>query len=263
MHKRYSFLGMTLLAALFIGCATDETSGPKKALERADERLFGAIEFENQRHVSVKNDSGGIYIYGYPNQDVIETLLYRTVAAEDEVTAKNHLGDVELKFDKTDEQVSIYTAVTAPPGRLRYTTWYSLDVPNKMVLTIDKIWDDVTVFDMDTALTVIDAWRNVSIVRHNGSAQVNAVRGDIYLEIAIPEGGICAGQTNEGDIVARIPRDTSAKIKLLSHQGNVVVKNLTLKNEVGGTGALEAVLGLGAGEILLETGRGSIELSGF
>ncbi|MBN1482426.1 hypothetical protein EH223_10335 [candidate division KSB1 bacterium] len=263
MQQRYLWLAIVLISVLiYFACSEDKSVSPK-ALENVGEKVFGAISIEQQKHLYVKNDSGGVYIYGYPDQDVIETLLYRTVSAESKKLAEQRLADIELKHDKADDLINIFTTVNTQPGRLRYTSWYSLEIPNKMVLDIHDVWEDINVFDLDTTLMVRDAGHNVSIVRHSGSAQVNTLTGDIYMEIAVPDSGYCVGHTGAGDIVVHLPQETSATIKLVTQDGLISVNNLEVKNEVATPSSFEGLLGLGEGEIILETGRGSIILQGF
>ena len=262
MKKYILLLGVLVMLAVFAACSNDEPTAPKP-LESVGEKVFDAIEIENQKHISVTNDSGGIYIYGYPNQDVIETLLYRTVSAEAKKLAEQRLGDIELQHRKTENNIDIFATIDTQPGGLNYTSWYSLDMPNNMVVDITAIWDDINIFDMDTTLTVTDAKRNISVVRHSGSTQLTTLAGDIYVEIAMPDSGYCIAETGAGDIVVRVPQETSARIELVSQSGSVTVNNLEVNDQVEQSGSLSGVLGLGEGEITLATNRGAIVLNGF
>lgn len=263
MQHRYFRLAALLSSILiFFACSEDKSVSPK-ILENVAEKVFGTISIENQTHLYVKNDSGGVYLYGYPNHDVIETMLYRTVSAESKKMAEQRLADIELQHEKSDERITIATMINTQPGRLHYTSWYSLEIPNKMVLDVSGVWEDVTIFDMDTTLAVRDVRHNIAIVRQSGSAFVNTLDGDIYMEIALPDSGYCQGKTGGGDIVVRVPRETSATIRLKSREGPVSVNNLKVTNEVNAPGSVEGIIGLGEGEITLETARGSIILSGF
>ena len=134
-----------LFLPFLITCSQNDTVGPKP-LENIGEQVFGSIDMQDQTHINVKNDSGGVYIYGYWNQDIIETMLYRTVSAESRTAAQERLLDVQLQHSRSEETIDIFATINTHPGRLRYSSWYNLELDNKLVLNIQDIPDDITVF---------------------------------------------------------------------------------------------------------------------
>lgn len=259
----WSILLLITMGALLVSCSQDDSPAGPILYVSAGEKVFDSIEWNGQKSVSVANDSGGVYIYGYLNQPDIATLLYRKVSAAEINDAKARLGDISLNSTTSQDHIDIFTTINAKEGQYRYDSFFSLDLDRSIAVTLNNIGDDITVFDIDTTLVVNDAAKNVSLVRQTGSCDIRSLEGELYIEMQLPEDGFCRGLTNLGDIVVRIPKETSATLKATTDEGAVTLRNLDVNDKVESTTSVEGVLGNGDGEIVLHTRLGNIDIQGF
>ena len=259
----WSFLLLVLAGVLFISCSQDDSPSGPILYVSAGEKIFGSIEWNGQKAISVANDSGGVYVYGYLNQQDIATMLYRKVSAAEINDAEARLTDITLDNTSSENQIDIFATIDTAPGQYRYDSFFSLELDRSIAVTLNNVGNDITIFDMDTTLIVNDAAKNVSVVRLTGSCDIQSLEGELYIEMELPEDGFCRGETNLGDIVVRLPKTTSATLTATTDEGTVTVRNLEVNDKVETASSLEGVLGNGNGEIVLHTKVGNIDIQGF
>ena len=138
-----------------------------------------------------------------------------------------------------------------------------MEVPYQMLCQIENATEGIYVFDLDSTLFINNAKDNIEIQRHNGSCEINTSKGNISVEIALPDSGFCRCSTSMGDIVMKLPVTTSATVYAKSNEGTVGYTNLTFSSLSQKTDFLSGTLGTGDGEIYLETQKGNIQILSF
>ena len=113
--KIHSIISSLLFLLFFFTCSQNDPAGPKP-LKNVGEQVFGSIDMDDQTHINVKNDSGGVYIYGYWNQDVIETMLYQALL---ESAASEHSARMMAMRNASDAAGDMLSDLTFTYNQIR------------------------------------------------------------------------------------------------------------------------------------------------
>ena len=118
-------------------------------------------------------------------------------------------------------------------------------------------------FYMSNQITTRNIKDHVKIVGHSGSCDIETEKGEIEIEIVIPDRGYCKALTLDGAITLRIPKETSASINAQTDKGAIIYENIKILDISQQSGKLSGQLGNGEGEISLATKNGNVTIIGF
>ncbi len=106
---------------------------------------------------------------------------------------------------------------------------------------------------------------NTTIIGHEGNCILSGAKGEISVELALPDSGLCRITMDEGNILLRIPASTSSFLSLTLGDGSFKYSGLVITEWLSSTPphSLRGKIGSGRGLIQLSTGRGNINLVGL
>lgn len=240
---------------LLIGCKDNSSQSPD--LTTYTNKSYGGMKLTNEKVLVVRNTNGLINIQGAASTDTLTWYLFKSVQAETQVKGDEKFSYLKLSTKSVGDTlfVDVYSIVQESNLNCGVT----LTVPSRLICKIEEVVGNVNVSDLDSMLTIENA-PLVALMRHNGSCQISGGTGNNSLEIAIPENGFCRVKISSGNILLRIPTDESASVYAKSLNGVVSQKGLTIAVDEQSSGFLSGKLGLGNGEIRLETSQGNIQI---
>ncbi len=259
----HHFLTLTLLVgALLFGCDSDNPVETIKLVSSSG-RVFGEIVLSNNGNMKIENRIGGIILSGVSSRDTIDYFLYRMVKAETVAKAQGRMNEIVLVSEGKDDTMNC--SISAPQNSEYYEFYssLSLDVPYKMPCIVKSPNLGVTASYLDTTLTILNSNGTIDVIKHSGSCDVKTSAGEISIEMMVPGNGFCRSYTSTGDIILKLPTNTSATIYAKTSAGSITYSNLTISDLVESDGLLTGKLGSANGEINLETESGNIEIIGF
>lgn len=165
-------------------------------------------------------------------------------------------------FDTSVDTLHVRVSAAAITGSESQNCLLSLSVPCSLSCVLDQVAGEIHVSDLDSTLTIKNAY-GVTIQRHMGSCAVSSLKGNVRVEIALPDKGYCRVVADAGDIFLALPANSSAIVTARSSNGTVDYAGLTFSTLQEQYGSVSGMLGTGNGEIRLQTKRGSIHLTGM
>ena len=240
---------------LSFGCKDNSSQSPD--LTTYTNKSYGGIGVTNEKVLVVRNTNGLVNIQGAASTDTITWYLFKSVQAETQVK-----GDEKFSFLKLSTQVvgdTLFVDVYSTVNESNLNCGITLNVPSGLICKIEEAVGNVNVSDLDSVLIIENA-PVVDLKRHNGSCQISGGTGNNSLELSLPENGYCRVNVNTGNILLKIPASVSASVYAKSLNGVVSQKGLTIAVDEQSSGFLSGKLGLGNGEIRLETNQGNIQI---
>jgi len=247
---------------LIIGCSNSDTTDPIELVQQST-KVTSDISLADISKISVENSKGGLIING---SDVDETLSYtlsKTVKAESGDKAQAHFDDIELETETLNDSMKFFVKYPSDSDRLESYGYLDLDIPRGIPCTISNMREGIYSSYMSNTITVKNVKDHIKIVGHNGSCDLETEKGELEIEIAVPDSGFCKAVTLDGDIILKIPTETSAAISAVTESGTVTYENLVISNMNQEEGKLSGVLGSGSGEIIISTKNGNINITGI
>ena len=84
------------IITLLTTCSKDSPIEPIE-LQEVNTRTFGNVTFTGEKTIKIRNDFGGIILYGINQVDTIGYMLYKIVKAERPKIARDHLDNIILE----------------------------------------------------------------------------------------------------------------------------------------------------------------------
>lgn len=247
----------------FVSCSADNSTDPIELVQQSTE-ADGVIALANVNNISIENLKGGVIIYSNDlEDDKINYVLSKTVKAESIEKAISYFDEIVLESNLSSNQLSISVSYPFDSDYLETYGYLDLYVPREMPCYVSNMKEGVYSFYMSNQITTRNIKDHVKIVGHSGSCDIETEKGEIEIEIVIPDSGFCKALTLDGEISVRIPKETSANLFAQTDNGTIVYENLNLSNITEQTGKISGQLGNGDSEINLVTKNGNISIVGF
>ncbi|MCK9425158.1 MAG: hypothetical protein M0Q21_03850 [Ignavibacteriaceae bacterium] len=240
---------------LLMGCKNNSSQSPD--LNTYTDKSYGGIRLTNEKMLVVRNATGLVNIQGAASTDTLIWYLFKSVQAETKVKGDEKFAFLQLSTQAVGDTLFVDVYSTVHESNL--ICGVTLTVPSGVICKIEEAVGNVNVSDLDSVLTVGNA-PIVDLKRHSGSCQISGGTGNNSLELSLPENGYCRVKINNGNILLKIPVSVSASVYAKSLNGVVSQKGLTIAVDEQSSGFLSGKLGLGNGEIRLETSQGNIQI---
>ena len=240
---------------LLIGCKDNSSQPPD--LTTYTNKSYGGTRLTNEKVLVVRNTNGLVNLQGVASTDTLTWYLFKSVQAETEVKGDEKFSYLKLSTQSVGD--TLFVDVYSTVNESNLNCGITLTVPSGLICKIEEAVGNVNVSDLDSVLIIEDA-PIVALTRHNGSCQISGGTGNNSLELSLPENGYCRVKISSGNILLKIPTDESASVYAKSLNGVVSQKGLTITVDEQSSGFLSGKLGLGNGEIRLETSQGNIQI---
>ena len=247
------------ITVAFCGCS--ENSPTQPLLKEAEVRVLGDIPLSEEKAIVVTNPIGAVVLMGEGREQSVSWLLDKTVQAATAQKAREQFDAIVLSQQSRNDTLFVSVAAPLNSAIMTYAADLSLNVPLALPCAITQAHYGFA-YDLAAPL-LIQNTSYAEIQRHNASCQIDLPEGGIVIEMALPRDGICHAHTGKGDILLRLPATTSALIAAESKSGKVMHSGLVFVTLDQTASALTGTLGLGMGEIRLETANGNIQLEGY
>ena len=246
---------LLFILILLIGCRDNSSQSPD--LTTYTNRSDGGMKLTNEKVLVVRNTNGLVNIQGVASTDTLTWYLFKSVQAETHVKGDEKFSFLKLSTQSVGDTLFVDVYSTVHENNLNCGV--TLTVPSGFVCKIEEAVGNANVSDLDSVLIIENA-PVVDLKRHNGSCQISGGTGNNSPELSLPENGYCRVNVNTGNILLKIPASVSASVYAKSLNGVVSQKGLTIAVDEQSSGFLSGKLGLGNGEIRLETNQGNIQI---
>ena len=257
IHRLFSVFIISYMFLLHPGCDSPEISDYEEFFKFNDEEK-GIIPFSNIKGIDIENSRGGVIIYGSTRTDTLSYILSKTIRAKTNEIALNHFDDIDLHFETETDTLRLSVLYPFDTDYLTPSGYIDLYIPYQMPLAIRSMNEGIYIYYMANDIIVRKVKDHIDIRNHSGSCDIQSEKGDIQIEIALPDSGYCIAKTENGDIKLTIPHETSANIYAKTYSGIINTPNLDILNLIQNNSTLSGTLGTGEGEIFLETRAGNI-----
>ncbi len=258
--RTHAFAGALIALALLVSsCKNDDIV---VQTQDYNARESGTLILDPVRAIVVVNELGPVIIEGGSDTSSIRWFLDKNVSAESQSQADRLFPRLSITLQTVRD--TAFIGLNSVPDVNFSPSSLSLTLPYWIPCTVRRVAVATVVSYLRSTFTGENVG-NTTILGHEGSCVLSGVKGDISVELALPDSGLCKVAMGEGNIFLRIPASTSALLSVSTGGGGITYSGLVINDLLGATPALSFTgrLGSGRGHIQLATGRGNISLVGF
>lgn len=217
----------------------------------------------NHAHLRLEGINGNVTITGDSETDSVIITGTKRVGSESTADAEEHLDELDVSMQDLATEVFLKTIQPQETHGRNYVVDYTITLPNNFEVTVDIINGTVTIESISNLVSVENV--NGQIVLHEiiASVSVSLTNGQIEGEVTLPLNGTIDMVNINGNIELELPQSTSAEFSASVVNGNIVVSNIVLQNQVSSSTSLSGTMGDGQGTISLVTVNGNISVSGL
>lgn len=251
--------------SLFISCdsTTEVTTDVSNTNFQASESFYKSFAVDNKTMFTISGINGIVDINGVSNTDSIRITVDKIVRSESIEDAQANLQNLNVIFLETANAVAVETDQPDETGGRNFEVNYNVTLPGSFLITAANVNGTVSVDSINNNVTAANVNGQILLDDIVGSATASLVNGQIFSKITIPlNGNIQIGNVN-GNVTLEIPMSTSAQFSAGLTNGNIIIDNLTLQNQISTPKSVAGTLGGGQGAISLGTVNGNISAVGF
>ncbi len=258
--KDYIACFAIVFATFVSGCTRDLPNEVTEPVS-ANDRIAGVAPLDSGLHVNIRNSAGSVVLKWAGVEDSVRWTLSRQTSGKNRGDAVALLNLIQLIRQPIGDTVRYFPQT--PAGVVGYTVSADLaiGVPFLTPCIVEGVQGTTTVSDLGADLTMRNV-HGVLVKRLNASCNIASLDGGVDCEVAIPQGGSCTITAVRGTIILKIPTNTSADITARTTNGTISSSYLTFTTINQQPSVLTGRLGTGNGQIIVETGEGSIILQG-
>ncbi len=259
------------------------------------EPVCDGLPAEGLERVEIHSDGGSVEIQRVNGAEFVELDGEIHIVASSMRSAGQQADDITLEFYAEGNTamliLDIPPAVQPAWGELLLTVpegfSSSIRTTNAPV-TVEGLDGDLEVVTTNGAVTVTDVNGAVAVNTTNGQVTLTDIRGDLVgwttngqvsvdghvgnfdisttnsaidLDSALPEGGFGYAASTNGSIDLTLPADVSATLEARTTNGSIGIDEIAFDGQLHDDWA-SVIFGDGAGEIVLSTTNGTIQVTG-
>jgi hypothetical protein len=242
---------------LSVSCKNDE---PIVATHQYNERSSGDFTLTTFRAIVVQNQLGPVIIEGSSQDSTIGWFLDKWVTAESQTVANQVFSQFVVSLKSSSD--TAYIDVQVPVGMFSPACLLSLTVPDHTPCILRKVGGTSHISYLQSTF-VGENLSTTTVQGHEGACMLSGLVGDVSVEMALPDSGLCRVIFSIGNITLRIPATTSSILAAQTGNGSILYSGIVIGDTVRTTHSLTGRLGTGRGNIQLTTGKGNISIAGF
>jgi hypothetical protein len=250
---------LIVLASVVSSCDNDDMVVQTHEYNARD---AGTLTLDPVRAIVVANELGPVIIEGGSDTSLIRWFLDKNVSAESQAQAAQLFPRLSVTLHTVNDTAFI-SLNSVPDVNFRPSS-LSLTLPYWIPCTLRRVAVAAVVSYLRSTFTGENVG-NTTILGHEGNCILTGVKGEISVEMALPDSGLCKVAVDEGNILLKIPASTSSLLSLTTGSGAITYSGLIINDLLGSTPPLSLTgrLASGRGHIELATGRGNINLVGL
>lgn|GEM_PF-1842266 len=257
---------LLVLVFLLTGCSDDDngTTNPGTGPFEATGSDTYSFFVDTERKLSIDNLSGSVTIVGSDGFDSIRVEIVTKVRSTSQTDANSRLDDFDIDITNfvNDSLLLIESDHPSSTGDVNYTVEFTITVPSDMVIEVVQAAGAVSITNIDNTIGVNVVAGNVTMTGTNAPITGTITSGSFTVSATLPINNNIVLGTTTGSINLTIPTSTNADFSATVVTGSINTTNLTLTNQASSATTLTGVLGSGAGNIVLTTVTGSIQVTG-
>lgn len=259
MRRRTTVCAILLLASFLSSCDKGET--PVQTHDY-NSRESGTLTLDPVRTIVVANELGPVIIEGGSDSSTVRWFIDKNVVAESQEEADQLLRRLSVTLRMVGD--TAFISLNSVPDVNFTPSSLSLTLPYWIPCTLRKVSVATAVSYLQSTFTGENIG-NTTIVGHEGNCILSGTKGEISVEMALPDSGLCLVSMGEGNILLKIPSSTSSLISVTTGSGTLTYSGLVINDMIGITPltSFTGRLGSGRGRIQLATGKGNISIIGY
>jgi hypothetical protein len=249
---------LVFVAFLLTGCVHEKGTEPSG--RDFNVRTNGEFSIDHPRALIVLNPVGSIIIDGQGIDSTVSWFLDKWVTTKTESEADDLFPLIRIEDSVAADTLFLKIAVPDHPAVSHASL--SRPIPTALPCIVRGVSGNLIVSNLQSTF-VAETCRTLTLIAHTGTCIVTGTDGDVSAGVAVPDSGQCVIHIQKGNITLSIPTSTSASIRLHTGQGTLSTTGVSISGLAQNSTTLTGILGSGLATIDLETGEGSITLSGF
>lgn len=216
------------------------------AASTATDTLSETIPVTGQRRFRLAAVNGGVAIQGETGVSSVQLTAELQVGSQEGwQDAQAGLSELDLRVTDRGDEIFVQTLHPENLQGRQYRVNYIITVPRHMEVDVHQANGHVTIGNVEN------------------SVYVDLGNGNIDCTTALPAHGEVLLTAGTGDLALQIPHSTSAALSARVGIGTITWHNLEFTSTAHTSRSLTGTLGEGKGLIDLETGTGSIAITGY
>jgi DUF4097 and DUF4098 domain-containing protein YvlB len=262
MKQHLLVLAGLLMVYFGSSCIEDPLDNVDNTRFTASESFSHEMTVTSQTNLQLVAIDGDIDIVSVSGSAAVRVFGEKKVSSESFADARDHLEDLQVFIDKTDNQIIVRTEQPGKSRGRQYTVHYQIHVPVVWTIDVHSINGTINLDGISGNIAVYLI--NGTVLARNlaGSATVEVTNGAIDLRMVLPAKGVANLSTVNGDIDFSVQRQVSAQFSASVINGRVIMNNLDLRNSISTRTSLQGILGDGQGQITLKAVNGAITAQG-
>lgn len=261
MKENTKNLSVLLTVLMFIAGCTISVNNSKPNAQYTEAFQYASTDSSFTR-ISINNVNGTIEVVGVDSLSSIQVSGEKKVTDQTETEAEDHIGDINIEIDSSDNTFSIITHQPNSSGSRNYEVDYKIYVPIGWKVAVANINGNISVTNISNDVAVDVTNGMVSANSVTGNLETVIQNGNINADIVLPSGDACNLNTTNGQIVLTVPRSTSATVTASVVNGTVSISNLSIVETSASKTHIAGTIGKGESSISLNAVNGTIELNG-
>jgi hypothetical protein len=256
--KTYVLIPYMLVLGLFVAsCNKDELIVQTHDF---NSRESGTLTLNPVRAIVVANEIGPVFIEGGSDTSSVRWFLDKNVTAESQAQADQLFPQLSITLQTVND--TAYISLHPVPQVNFNPSTLSLTLPYWIPCTLRRVSIATHVSYLRSTF-VGENVGNTTILGHEGNCILSGSKGQVSVEMALPDSGLCIVAMAEGDIILKVPVSTSSLFSAVTANGSITNSGLIINDRITTTLSLTGRLGSGRGNIQLTTSEGNISIVGF
>jgi hypothetical protein len=257
-----AFFSIGAIVSIFFITSCTESTEPEQ-LFKYTQRSSAYFDIDTTvNYFGVNNPIGFIFLYGVYNQTRINYTLDKSVWVKSGDLANGEFNKISLKHSVLSD--SILCLIDCPSQSISgYYCTMNLDIPYGKKVSVRNPNDGVRTSYLESDLFAETTTEDCLVDGHSGSLDAHTTSGNIISQLIIPTDGYCKCYSVSGDIIIRIPIESTGNIHIKTTSGTASFENLNITTTINTSKEIIGTLGTGNETIYLESTSGDIKLIGF
>ena len=251
-----------LIFAMLAMAARISSCNPDEVVVQAHDynsRESGTLPLDPVRAIVVANELGPVFIEGGSDTSTVRWFLDKNVTAESQDQAEQLFPQLSVTLQSLND--TAFISLRSVPQANFNPSALSLTLPYWIPCTLRRVSIATHVSYLRSTF-IGENIGNTTILGHEGNCILSGSKGQVSVETALPDSGLCMVAMAEGDIILKVPASTSSLFSAVTANGTIAYSGLVINDRVTTSQSLTGRLGSGRGNIQLTTAKGNISIVG-
>lgn len=253
-----------LIAALFVVMSCDsvlDSDDFRSTQYRAENAFSFQVDPNSVNAVDVDAINGSVRIVGADSVTAILVEGTKQVKSDSESDAVNYLQYLSVSIGQQGSTLTVESEYPSDTNGREVQYHYVITVPKSLAAAVDLTNGQCYFDDLENRVDVDLTNGDVLFTNIVAAIEAEVTNGQISGAVDVPANKAVECETTNGQIVLQVPQALSARVYAQVTNGTVHVNGLNLTNMTSSSKKISGTAGSGAGELLLKTTNGNIDLT--